>query len=505
MLNFFSRRRKRKHVEYGSHGEVISCLFCDIIAGKSPGRIVFENDKYSVFHTIKPGASVHLLVCPKIHIPDINGLSGTLGTEIVRDMTMVGETAAKVINMEIAQICFHVPPHTSVDHLHMHVLCGSISVYGQHKYNTSDHSLCLLAERLQHQLTKEGIRLNNRAMTTKSGLQDIALFKYSSCIFSKQRAELWLVKCAGAHAAFAAEESHMSTFILTSQDNSHCSDESDWRNKLPAECVKCLQMDVPRTIPRTPPCTIATGDDCNCVGEYSTQNSSLIRPLSPDFYCFSILPTSELDIVAHHQSIMTVTGLSLAHVMEAGGDGSYVSGLTFMTSFLLMVTDGDKDTSFVLLTHVLQRYSFLLFRSVINAPGFFSNLYRVLGIEFPKLSSALENKFGIDLKVFCSEFYILLFAYNSMVPYEYTVHCWDYILSCDCCDGCGSVSVNPPAAIDILVVALLGANEQLVMSCVDEGELLHSRHTLFNVVEQAEVSKRYKMILNRLHLKYIAR
>ena len=45
----------------------MNCVFCDIIAGRAPADIVYENDRVIVFRDHRPQASVHLLVCPKRH------------------------------------------------------------------------------------------------------------------------------------------------------------------------------------------------------------------------------------------------------------------------------------------------------------------------------------------------------------------------------------------------------------------------------------------------------
>ncbi|MDD4051802.1 MAG: HIT domain-containing protein [candidate division Zixibacteria bacterium] len=45
----------------------MDCVFCRIIAGTSPARIIFENDRVVIFHDRRPQATTHLLVVSKAH------------------------------------------------------------------------------------------------------------------------------------------------------------------------------------------------------------------------------------------------------------------------------------------------------------------------------------------------------------------------------------------------------------------------------------------------------
>ena len=51
-----------------------SCVFCGIVAGKRPAKVVYEDARYVAFHDIHPAGTFHYLVIPKHHIRDINAL-----------------------------------------------------------------------------------------------------------------------------------------------------------------------------------------------------------------------------------------------------------------------------------------------------------------------------------------------------------------------------------------------------------------------------------------------
>jgi histidine triad (HIT) family protein len=44
-----------------------TCVFCDIVAGKRPAEIVYEDDKFIVFLDIRPRSPGHTLIVPKKH------------------------------------------------------------------------------------------------------------------------------------------------------------------------------------------------------------------------------------------------------------------------------------------------------------------------------------------------------------------------------------------------------------------------------------------------------
>jgi len=92
-----------------------SCVFCEIIAGRSPAKVEHEWRDALAIHTIKPKVPGHLLVIPKKHVQDAN--------ENPEVAAMVMRRAA-----EIAKPPSHI--HTNlggaaaqtVFHLHYHII-----------------------------------------------------------------------------------------------------------------------------------------------------------------------------------------------------------------------------------------------------------------------------------------------------------------------------------------------------------------------------------------------
>ncbi|TPX56570.1 hypothetical protein PhCBS80983_g04452 [Powellomyces hirtus] len=101
------------------------CVFCRIVDGReSTARIVYQDDEFIAFHDINPSAQLHLLLIPRSHIPTIHSLTPTHLPLLTRML----ERARTILHshgfteQQQQQLGFHVPPFTSVSHLHLHVL-----------------------------------------------------------------------------------------------------------------------------------------------------------------------------------------------------------------------------------------------------------------------------------------------------------------------------------------------------------------------------------------------
>ena len=136
-----------KGVTYSEKGgRIISCIFCSIINKQLSGEIVLENSQFVAFKTIAPVSDFHVLICPRVHINNIDSLQNKAeSSQLVKDMVLFGkETLRKNINSTEEELlfdtsyCFHKPPLNSIDHLHLHVI-GKLhtrSWVGFYKYST---------------------------------------------------------------------------------------------------------------------------------------------------------------------------------------------------------------------------------------------------------------------------------------------------------------------------------------------------------------------------------
>ena len=103
-----------------------NCLFCKIVAGHIPSTKVYEDDCVLAFRDINPLAPVHVLVIPKTHIADTNGITAensALIAHIFEVIPRIAEAEGLVNGYLVVSNC---GPDSGqmVPHLHFHILGG---------------------------------------------------------------------------------------------------------------------------------------------------------------------------------------------------------------------------------------------------------------------------------------------------------------------------------------------------------------------------------------------
>ena len=103
-----------------------NCLFCKIVAGQIPSTKVYEDDCVLAFRDINPLAPVHVLVIPKTHIADTNGITAensALIAHIFEVIPRIAEAEGLVNGYRVVSNC---GPDSGqmVPHLHFHILGG---------------------------------------------------------------------------------------------------------------------------------------------------------------------------------------------------------------------------------------------------------------------------------------------------------------------------------------------------------------------------------------------
>ncbi len=104
------------------------CVFCKIVKGEIPAKVVYEDEKVMAFHDINPQAPVHVLVIPKEHIPTVNDLKEERKELIGHIFTVIKEIAKE---LGIAESGYRVLVNCNRDggqeiyHLHFHLLGGA--------------------------------------------------------------------------------------------------------------------------------------------------------------------------------------------------------------------------------------------------------------------------------------------------------------------------------------------------------------------------------------------
>ena len=101
------------------------CLFCRILAGEIPAKLVAETDDCVAFRDIDPKAPTHVLVIPREHVASLDeatdaamvGRLALLAARIARDEGIAASGYRTVINT-------NADAGQTVFHLHLHLLGG---------------------------------------------------------------------------------------------------------------------------------------------------------------------------------------------------------------------------------------------------------------------------------------------------------------------------------------------------------------------------------------------
>jgi histidine triad (HIT) family protein len=101
------------------------CLFCRIVRGEIPAKLIAQDDHCVAFRDINPQAPTHVLVVPREHIPTLNDATdaATIG-----HLTLM---AAKIAAAEgLSERGYRTVVNTNADagqtvfHVHLHLLGG---------------------------------------------------------------------------------------------------------------------------------------------------------------------------------------------------------------------------------------------------------------------------------------------------------------------------------------------------------------------------------------------
>ena len=104
----------------------MNCLFCKIIAGDIPSTKVYEDETVYAFRDIAPQAPTHILVVPKAHIADCNGITAENSAVVAH----IFEVIPRIAKAEGLENGYRVVSNCgddacqSVHHLHFHILGG---------------------------------------------------------------------------------------------------------------------------------------------------------------------------------------------------------------------------------------------------------------------------------------------------------------------------------------------------------------------------------------------
>ncbi len=104
----------------------MSCLFCKLVEGTIPAKLVVDEPDVLAFHDLHPASPTHVLVIPKKHLASLADATADDAPLLGRLLTVAREVAEKLGLESGYRVVINTGEHggQSVHHLHLHVLGG---------------------------------------------------------------------------------------------------------------------------------------------------------------------------------------------------------------------------------------------------------------------------------------------------------------------------------------------------------------------------------------------
>ena len=103
------------------------CIFCDIVAGKIPSDIVYQDKGLLAFRDISPQAPIHVIIIPKDHIATLAEVSqkqrNIMGNLIILAQELAIKEGIAKSGYRLVVNCGYEGGQV-VPHLHFHLLGG---------------------------------------------------------------------------------------------------------------------------------------------------------------------------------------------------------------------------------------------------------------------------------------------------------------------------------------------------------------------------------------------
>ncbi len=102
----------------------MECIFCDIVEGRAPAEVVFEDGETLAFMDINPANPGHTLVIPKRDVRDIYELAGETAAAVMKTTVRVARAIKKALQpdgMNLVQSNERAASQ-EIFHFHIHVI-----------------------------------------------------------------------------------------------------------------------------------------------------------------------------------------------------------------------------------------------------------------------------------------------------------------------------------------------------------------------------------------------
>jgi histidine triad (HIT) family protein len=103
-----------------------ACVFCRIVRGEAPARIVYQDEDVTAFQDLRPRAPTHILIVPNRHITGVAAAEPE-DSELLGKLFVIARQLAEqegIVNGYRLVVNNGPRAGQSVFHLHVHLLGG---------------------------------------------------------------------------------------------------------------------------------------------------------------------------------------------------------------------------------------------------------------------------------------------------------------------------------------------------------------------------------------------
>jgi histidine triad (HIT) family protein len=143
---------------------ITQCIFCEIMAGRAPADIVYQDNLTAAFVDPRQHNPGHVLVVPRAHINDIKQLDAPTGSSLMETLIKITRAVDKAFPNEGMSVWHSIGPAAfqEVPHLHLHVQPrrlgdGLLRIYPGAPVDADPADRAEYAERLREALTRQRV------------------------------------------------------------------------------------------------------------------------------------------------------------------------------------------------------------------------------------------------------------------------------------------------------------------------------------------------------------
>ena len=107
-----------------------SCIFCEIVSGKIPAKIIYESTNVLAFQDINPLTNFHYLLIPKLHIENILNVNFE-NIDVLGELLYANKKVAEILDLKDGFrniINNGTIANQEVYHLHIHFISSEVKL-----------------------------------------------------------------------------------------------------------------------------------------------------------------------------------------------------------------------------------------------------------------------------------------------------------------------------------------------------------------------------------------